>query len=133
MIRPKSLSRDKIFSFYPAPLRAVQPYCFDIYLILSFQLHPGLQLASFPYKSPLKPCMHLSSPLCTTYTSHLVVVDFKTRIICGKEYRSCSVSLCSLSSLPCYLVPLRPKYLPQHSTFKSPQPCYSLTVRLLHS
>jgi hypothetical protein len=38
-----------------------------------------------------------------------------TRTIFG-EYRSLSASLCMFLHSPCYLIPLRPKYSPQHLT-----------------
>jgi hypothetical protein len=50
---------------------------------------------------------------------HRILLDFTTRTIMGKEYRSLSFSLCNF--LPCHLVPLRPKYSPQHPILKHPQ------------
>jgi hypothetical protein len=39
----------------------------------------------------------------------------------GKQYRTYSSSLCSLSTLPCYLAPLRPKQHPSlHQILKHP-------------
>jgi hypothetical protein len=46
-----------------------------------------------------------------------------TRIIFGDEYRSLSSSLCSLLH-SCYLIPLRPKYPPQHPILEHPQPMF---------
>jgi hypothetical protein len=43
-------------------------------------------------------------------------------IILTEQYRSLNSSLCSFIPLPCYLVPLRPKYSPQHPILKHPQP-----------
>jgi hypothetical protein len=42
----------------------------------------------------------------------------------GEEYSSLSSSLCRISPLPCYLVPLRPKYSPQQPILKHPQPTF---------
>jgi hypothetical protein len=41
----------------------------------------------------------------------------------GKEYRSLSSSLCNFLH-SCYLIPLRPKYFPQHPILKHPQPMF---------
>jgi hypothetical protein len=43
-----------------------------------------------------------------------------TRIIFGDEYKPLSSSLCSFPP-PCRLVPLRPKYPPQHPIVEHPQ------------
>jgi hypothetical protein len=40
----------------------------------------------------------------------------------GEQFRSWRSSLCSFFPLPCYLVPLRPKYSPQYPILKHPQP-----------
>jgi hypothetical protein len=39
----------------------------------------------------------------------------------GKQYRSLSSTLRSFLHSPCYLVPIRPKYLPQHPILWHPQ------------
>jgi hypothetical protein len=41
-----------------------------------------------------------------------------------KEYRSLISSLCNFFQFPCYLVPRRPKYSPQHPILKHPQPTF---------
>jgi hypothetical protein len=45
-----------------------------------------------------------------------------TRKILGGEYRSLSCSWCSFSPFPFYLVPIRPKYSPQHPILEHSQP-----------
>ena len=47
-------------------------------LILSFHLHLGFQVASFPQVSPPKPCTHLSSPIQATCPAHLIRLDLVT-------------------------------------------------------
>jgi hypothetical protein len=37
------------------------------------------------------------------------------------------------SSLPCYLVPLRPKYFPQHPILKDPQPTFMFIPCILNN
>jgi hypothetical protein len=43
-----------------------------------------------------------------------------TRTIFGEQYRSLSSSLCNFLHSPCHLVPLRPKYSPQHPILTTP-------------
>jgi hypothetical protein len=45
-------------------------------------------------------CTPLSSPIRTTCPHHLIRLDFTTRTILGKEYRSFSSSLCSFLHFP---------------------------------
>ena len=42
----------------------------------------------------------------------------------GEKCTSLSSRLCSFFPLPCYLVPFRPKYSPQHPILKHPQPTF---------
>jgi hypothetical protein len=54
-------------------------------------------------------------PIRGTFQPHLILLDFISLRILGKEYRSLSSSLCDyLKSL----VPLRAKYSPQHPVLK---------------
>jgi len=73
----------------------------------------------FPHQNPVKTSPF---PIRATYPAYFILLYFITRTILGEQYRSLSSSLCSFSPLPCYLVPLRPKYSLQHPIFKHPQP-----------
>jgi len=65
----------------------------------------------FPQQTPCSPhTCYMSRP------SHFL--GLVMRIIFGERYRSLSSLLCSPP--PCYLIPLRPKYPPQHSTLEQP-------------
>ena len=57
------------------------------------------------------------SPICATCPAHLILLDFITWKILGEQYGSLSSSLCSFLH-SCYLIPLRPKYSPQHPIHK---------------
>jgi hypothetical protein len=46
------------------------------------------------------------------------------RKILVEQYRSWSSSLCSFIHSPFFLVPLRPKYSPEHAILKHPYPTY---------
>ena len=74
----------------------------------------------FPQQNPV----YTSLPIRAIYTAHHILLDFITRIIFGEEHRSLISSLCSFFQFPYFLVPLRPKYFPQYSILKHPQPTF---------
>jgi len=53
---------------------------------------------SHPHRNPLQ--AFPVSPICATWPAHLICLYLFTRIICGKEGRSCRLSLCSLLHYP---------------------------------
>ena len=63
-----------------------------LYSHLQLGLPNGLLPSGFPTNTL---CTSLSSPMCATCHAHLIRLDFTTRTILGKEYRSFSFSLCS--------------------------------------
>jgi len=72
----------------------------------------------FPHHQPV--CTS-PPPIHATYPVHLILLVLNTQIISDEEYGSLSSSLCSSFHSPCYLIPLRPKYYPQHPILKHPQ------------
>ena len=86
----------------------------------------------FPHQNPVH-----ASPLLirATCSAHLILLDHPNNIGWGVQIiRS---PLCSFSPLPCYFVPLRPKYSPQHPILKHPQreddACVLIFVTVKHA
>jgi hypothetical protein len=85
--RHLSLSRD-------SPIQSSHPHrtSWRSILILSSHLRLGLFPLGFPTKILYT---HLPSPIRATCPAHLILLDFITRTILGKEYRPFSSSLCN--------------------------------------
>ena len=75
---------------------------------------------TFPHQNPISPSTLIIRPTCP---AHLILLDFITRTILGEKYGSLSSSLFS-SFHSRYLVPLGPKYYPQHPILQHPQPTF---------
>ena len=108
---------------YPEPARSSpcppHPTSWRSILILYSHLRLGLPSDLFPPGFPtITLYTPLLSPVRATCSAHLILLDFITRAISGEECRLLSSSLCS------YLVPLRPKYSPQHPILKHLQPIF---------
>ena len=112
---------------FPPPVSILgQPYPVHISTSHLLEIHPNIIHPStprssqwspslrVPYQDPIHP---LSSPIRATYPAHLILLDFITRTILGKEYKSSMQS----PPFPRYLVPPRSKYSPQHHVLKHPQ------------
>ena len=69
--------------------------------ILSSHLRLGLPNGLFPSGFPTRTlCTPIPSPIRATFPAHLILLDFTTRTILGKEYRSLSFSLCNFLHSP---------------------------------
>jgi hypothetical protein len=98
-------------------------------------------MVSFPQASPPTPCTYLS-PIRATCPALLILLDFTTRTIFGKKYRSLSSSLCNFLHSR-YLVLLGPNtlldtkhyssYLQLMCTFQSAFSCNSLAATYVPS
>jgi len=65
--------------------------------MLSTHLLLGIPSGLFPYGFPTNTLYTpLSSPIRVTCPAHIILLDFITRTIMGKEYKSFSSSLCNL-------------------------------------
>jgi len=121
---------------YPESARSSpypQPTSWRLNLILSSHLRQGFSSGPFPpgvsSKWPLffrftyqNPVYTSTLPIRATCPAHLILLDLITGTILGDEYRSLR-SLCSCLHSR-YLVPLRPKYSPQHPVLRHPQPTF---------
>ena len=100
-----------VHSFHPTSWRSI--------LILSSHLRPDLPSVLFPSGFPTK------NPVCTTPLPHTCYMfrpshssrfDHPKDIWCGVQIITL---LMQFSPVPCYLVPLNPKYSPQHPTLNT--------------
>ena len=80
------------------------------------------QVVSFPQISPPKPCIHLYHPTCVLHASptHSPRTDHPNNT--GWGVHIIKLLIMQFAPLLCYLIPLRPKYSPQHTIRKHPQP-----------
>ena len=94
-LRHRSLS-------WASPIQSIytHPTSWRSSLILSTLLRLGLPSGLFPSGFPTKTLYTPISPIRATCPAHLILLDFITHTILGKEYKSFSSSLCNLLHSP---------------------------------
>ena len=107
------------------PVRVPDPPSWRSILILSFpSTSRSSKWSSFPLLSAPKSCMHLSSShMCyMSHPSYYSRSNYPKNI--WSELQNMKLLIVQFYTVPCHLVSLRPKYLPQHHNLEPPQPIF---------
>ena len=94
------------------------PTSWILILILSPIYAYVFQVVFFSQVSPQKPCFRLSCPPYVPHAPPITFIDHATNIWWGLHIRK--LLAMNVSPLPCCLVSLRPKYLPQRPIIENP-------------
>ena len=112
---------------YPEPARSIPcpTYHFiKIHFNITFPSAPGFSKWSRSLRfSHQNPVYVFLLPIRAICSAQHIMFGFITRTVMVELYRSLSYHYV-VFSIPRYLVPLRPKYSPQHHILKYPQPTF---------
>jgi len=75
----------------------------------------------------------LFSAIRATCSAHLVLLDLNTGIIFSEDKHITKALIMQSPPLPCYLVSLRPKYLPRHPILEHPQALVGTCLCILNN
>ena len=105
---------------WASSIQSMSPHPTSWRSISSSHLCLGLPSGLFPSGFPIKTLYtRLFSHMCATCPAYLIL-DLITWTTLGKEYRSLSSALCRFLHSLVTLIPLRPKYSPQHPILQTP-------------
>jgi len=113
---------------YPEPSR-VSPYTHILLPQDPFHYYSPIyawvsQVVPFLQVSPPKACIRLSSHPYKLHAPSISLFSILSPKNIGWGVKIIKLLIMQLCQLPCYLVPLRPEYSPQHPFLKHPQPTF---------